>query len=168
MPTVRAIPPEGVPGIPLRATRATAGRTVYVGDTITDASADPQTVQDWTAQVKAQGLVATRFPTGLLKGQLATRRQTPDPVLGWDYQLAPITVRMADNWRSATDSLNIAAGEVAAELQSASLAVLQAPANALSWALDIPKPVLVIGGALLLYVVAVALLPHVRGWRSVD
>lgn len=151
---VRKVPPGGLDAPELRPRHAD-GRTVYVGDDVTDAGSDPQAVQQWTAQVTAQGLVATRMPSGMLKGQLATRLKTPDPTKGWDYQLAPYAVRQADIQRAIEDQITITAGQIAAALQAASLAVLQAPGNALSLALGVPKWVLWVGGAVVVTVVLV-------------
>lgn len=72
---------------------------------------DPTTLdalQAWVNQMASSGRVATRYPSGILEGQLASRLDVPDPTLGaepaeWDYQLAPFTLRVADNWQSTTD-----------------------------------------------------------------
>ncbi len=164
---VRQLDPAVLRTAQLRRMRAADGRTVYVGDSITDAGSDPQAVRDWTAQVTAQGLVATRMPSGILKGQLATRLKVADPQLGWNYQLAPFSVRVQDNAGAIENQITITAGEIAGDLQAASMALLQAPGNALSWALGVPKWALWLGGGILAYVVIVTVLPRTTGWKSV-
>lgn len=154
MPTVRSIPPGGVPGLPLPL-RRTAHGTLYMGDDITSAGSDPQMVHDWTVQVTGQGLVPTRMPTGILKGQLATRLQVKDPTLGWNYQLAPFLVRVADNFGAVENQLTITDGQIAAAEQAASQAVLAGPGDFLSAVTSLPKWVLYVGGAVLLYGVLV-------------
>lgn len=67
--------------------------------------------QTWAIQMAAQGRVVTRMPpqvSELLAGQLASRLLVADPTLGsgpaqWDYQLAPLTVRVADNAGTLVD-----------------------------------------------------------------
>ena len=71
-------------------------------------------MQAWVNDMVAQGRVATREPStvsSLLAGQLASRLAVPDPSLGagpaqWDYELAPFTLRVADNWATTSDELN--------------------------------------------------------------
>lgn len=61
--------------------------------------------QTWAINMAAEGRVVTRMPSTVsstLAGQLASRLAVADPSLGtgpaqWDYQLAPLSVRAADN-----------------------------------------------------------------------
>lgn len=66
-------------------------------------------IDDWAAEMHAAGRVLTRYPRGLLKGQLASRAAVSDSSLvedasdptgwnEWDYQLAPFAARVEDNW----------------------------------------------------------------------
>lgn len=63
-------------------------------------------LQEWVAEMKDAGRVVTRYPKGLLAGQLASRLRVPDPSLGdttfdqLDYRFAPLFVRAEDNWES--------------------------------------------------------------------
>lgn len=68
----------------------------------------PGEVASWLSDMAAEGRVVTRYPRGLLKGQLASRAKTADPSLvedandptgwnQWDYQLAPFVARIEDN-----------------------------------------------------------------------
>lgn len=53
----------------------------------------------WVAETKAAGRVVVRFPTGVLKGALASRLAVPDYTLGadmWDYRYAPSTIVFLD------------------------------------------------------------------------
>lgn len=161
--TVRTVPPGGLPGELLVPHRRRSG-TVYMGQSasdLADTNSDSPTVQAWTAGIKAAGRVATRFPyTGPLHGLLASRLPVKDPTKGWDYQLAPNDVLAADSWTSFQSYLTIQAGDVAAALESASKAVLGAPGDLLSYVTGLPKWVLVGAGLLVLYGVAVAIIPR--------
>lgn len=161
-PLIRRVPPQGVPGQAFRPTMGADGRTVYIGDSITDANADSPIVVQWDKDTQAAGRVPVRMPSGILKGQLASRAEVYDSVKGWDYQLAPFTVRVADNATAAQATLLIAEGDIAAALESASKAAAGAIPKALAWLTGIPKPVLYVGGALLLVVLVKNAAPRLR------
>lgn len=68
----------------------------------------PESVASWASEMKVQGRVLTRYPRGILAGQLASRLATPDTGRienpndptgwnQWDYELAPFIARVADN-----------------------------------------------------------------------
>jgi len=111
-------------------------------------------VDAWAAQMMATGRVATRYPSGVLAGQLASRLETPDPTLGpapaaWDYQLAPFLVRVADNLSSTSDDVTLALMDYSnnvlgftADLASAAGAVthvvVQTAGDAVAAAIGIP------------------------------
>jgi len=159
-PLVRIIPPGGVPGERVQLTHVANGRTVWLGDAISDVNSDSATVQAWTAATQAAGRVPTRFPSGVLQGLLASRRKVADPVTGWDYQLAPANVLAADDWTSFQSYLTIQAGAVAGALEAASKALLAAPADFLSYVTGIPKWLLWLGGAAIVVGIAAAVVPR--------
>jgi hypothetical protein len=70
-------------------------------------------VDEWAREIRASGRVYTHYPTGLLKGQPASRLQERDDTLDdpWNYQLAPLPVRADYNTR-------VAVGEIVQAVQS--------------------------------------------------
>ena len=71
------------------------------------------TVNAWMASMAATGRVVTRLPfaIGLTQaGQLGSRLATADPSRGsgpaqWDYEPAPLAIRVLDNWATTSDDL---------------------------------------------------------------
>lgn len=80
---------------------------------------DTATVDHWIAAMQATGRVVTRLPfaVGLAQpGQLGSRLATPDPSRGagaaqWDYEPAPLAIRVLDNWAATSDELSTYLGQ---------------------------------------------------------
>lgn len=80
-------------------------------------------LRDWIAEMHAAGRVVTRYPKGVLAGQLASRLSAPDPTRGdttfdqLDYQLAPLFVRAEDNLESLGQEIVVMANDLGANVR---------------------------------------------------
>ncbi len=117
--------------------------------------ADTATVDHWIASMQATGRVVTRLPfaVGLAQaGQLGSRLDVPNPSRGmgaaqWDYEPAPLAIRVLDNWAATSDelttyleqfSLQNVVDVTATGIGTAAHVVVQGAADAVAAAIGIP------------------------------